>query len=220
MARLIRHQRPRDVVGWNGEPAFAQSLNRTFAAHRFEPSKVAVYENRPIFGPDRKMIGFRVNAVSQARDLGDGLVRSPLPPRLSPQLDDGPLGHAIQDHDAIQRRQPDMPQTTIHGLKHEQLGRLLVPFERLNAGVSANDHLAFRETQRFKAIGLPAPEAAPDGARCGGFTRLLFTDIPQDIAQIFREGPKALAVSLSPSATLKMDQATEGVGSFSAFQTL
>ncbi len=113
-----------------------------------------------------------------------------------------------------------MPQTTIHGLKHEQLGRPFVPFERLNAGVSANDHLAFRETQRFKAIGLPAPEAAPDGARCGGFTRLLFTDIPQDIAQIFREGPKALAVSLSPSATLKMDQATEGVGSFTAFQTL
>ncbi|TFW11721.1 hypothetical protein EGY25_06475 [Brevundimonas intermedia] len=102
MARLIRHQRPRDVVGWNGEPAFAQRLNRAFAAHRFEPSKVALYENRPICGPDRKMIGFRVNAVSQSRDLGDGLVRSPLPPRLSPQLDDGPLRHAIQDHDAIQ----------------------------------------------------------------------------------------------------------------------
>ncbi|TFW11722.1 hypothetical protein EGY25_06480 [Brevundimonas intermedia] len=113
-----------------------------------------------------------------------------------------------------------MPQTSIHGLEHEQLGRLLVPFERLNAGACANDHLAFRETQRFKAIGLPAPEAAPDGARRGSFTRLLFTDIPQDTAQIFRDGPKALAISLSPSATLKMDQTAEGVGSFSAFQTL
>ena len=113
-----------------------------------------------------------------------------------------------------------MPQTTIHGFKHEQLGRLLVPFERLNAGVSANDHLAFRDSQRFKSMSLPAPEAAPYGARCGGFTRLLFADTSQDIAQIFRKGPKALAVSGCPSATLKMDQAALCVGAFSAVQTL
>ena len=113
-----------------------------------------------------------------------------------------------------------MPQTTNHCLKPEQLGRPVVPFERLNAGVSANDHLAFREAQRVKAMRMPAPEAALYGARCGGFTRLLFADTSQDIAQIFRKRPTALAVSGSPSATLKMDKAALCVGAFSAVQTL
>ncbi|WP_295225625.1 hypothetical protein [uncultured Brevundimonas sp.] len=113
-----------------------------------------------------------------------------------------------------------MPQTTNHCLKYEQLGRPVVPFERLNAGVSANDHLAFREAQRVKAMRMPAPEAALYGARCGGLTRLLFADTSQDIAQIFRKRPTALAVSGSPSATLKMDKAALCVGAFSAVQTL
>jgi hypothetical protein len=95
-----------------------------------------------------------------------------------------------------------------------------VPFERLNAGVCANDHLPFREPKRFKAMGLTAPEAAPDGARRGGVTGLLLADTSQDIAQIFRKGPKALAISGSPSATLEMNQAALGVGAFSAVQTL
>jgi len=67
---------------------------------------------------------------------------------------------------------------------------------------------------------LPTPEAAPYGARCGGFTRLLFADTSQDMAQIFRKSPTALAVLGSPSATLKMDQAALCVGAFSAVQTL
>nr|WP_295225623.1 hypothetical protein [uncultured Brevundimonas sp.] len=74
MSRLIRRQRPRDVVGWNGEPAAAPRLDSALKAHGFQPSKMALDENRPIFGPDHEMIGLRVNAIPLLRDLSDGLV--------------------------------------------------------------------------------------------------------------------------------------------------
>lgn len=74
MSRLIRRQRPLDVVGWNGEPAVAPRLDRAFKAHGFQPSKMALDENRPIFGADSEMIGLRVNAISRLRDLSGGPV--------------------------------------------------------------------------------------------------------------------------------------------------